>query len=168
MKDLDTWFYVIIFIFYVGAQIMKGLKKAKQSHPAQQPTVPDAMPVGKQGQPRAEKKRKRFSFDDLLNEFEKGFEQEKQPKRQIELPPEIPEEPVPDYSGQLHNEPEYVSPVDNDKPLLKEDQSVPESNRDINYKIKVKEKNIFAEILSEPDGVRKAIILSEILNRKYV
>jgi len=172
MKDLDTWFYVIIFVFYIGAQIWKGLKKARQSQPAQQPVVPDSIPVGGKRQIRVEKRRKKFSFDDLVREFEEGFVQERQPEKQIELPPEIPEEStIPYTSGQLKDEPEFVSSFEEEKTynsLFDEDMVVPESERNIKYRIKTKEENTYAKILKEPDGVKKAIILSEILNRKYI
>ena len=169
MKDLDTWFYVIIFILYVGAQIWKGLKKAKQSQPAQQPQVSDTIPVGERRQTIAKKKRKKFSFDDLLKEFEKGFEQEKQSEQPVDLPTEVSDEYTPPvYEGLEQYETELTSSFEEEKDVpLMGSLTSSDGERDEKYKIKQVEENPFAKILHEPDGVRKAIIMSEILNRKY-
>ncbi len=169
MKDLDTWFYVIIFVFYVGAQIWKGLKKAKQSNPPQQSQVSDSIPVGEKSQTTVEKRRKKFSFDDLLKDFEKGFEQERQPEQPVDLPTEVSDEYIPPvYEGLEHYAPELTSSFEEEKDdLVREDITSSDGERDDNYKIKQVEDNPFAKILHEPDGARKAIILSEILNRKY-
>ena len=169
MKDLDTWFYVIIFVFYVGAQIWKGLKKSKQSQPPQQPQVSDSIPVGERSQTTVKKRRKKFSFDDLLKEFEKGFEQERQPEQPVDLPPEVSNEYTPPvYEGLEQYEPELTSSFEEEKDVpVRESITSSDRERDERYKIKQVEENPFAKILQEPDGARKAIILSEILNRKY-
>ncbi len=170
MKDLDTWFYVIIFVFYVGAQIWKGLKKAKQSPPAPQPEVSDTIPVGEKRRNTVEKRRKKFSFDDLLKEFENGFEQERQPEQAVDLPPEVSEEYVPPvYEGLEHYTPELTSSFDEEKndPVIEGLTSTDGGERSEKYKIHKEKENPFAKIFHEPDGARKAIILSEILNRKY-
>jgi len=51
--------------------------------------------------------------------------------------------------------------------LKKDRNEKTEFSRSENYTVKEEEESEFIKILREPDGAKKAIVLSEIINRKY-
>lgn len=178
MKDFDTWFYVIAFVFYIVAQIVRGYKKSKSKNaPAKQPRqTPQqqrkvAMPVEGQMQPMSKKRRKKFSFDDLLKEFEQSFEEKKPPVASHNIPeqkivdkyavPVSTERKLDEYGYPIYEtENKHNAVVENEKQELV-------FSRDAKFKIEEKVENPYARILKEPDGLKKAVVLSEILNKKY-
>ena len=185
MKDFDTWFYVIAFVFYIVAQILRGYKKAKNAapkpkkapqqrpgHPVQE-HVP--VPAAARQKPQTKKHKKRFSFDDLLREFEETL-QEKQ-VQEVEPPKDIAAEN--EFKGYSETGSEETTREDRAKTLrpveetrnrlnVEEDEIDPlKFFRDEDYKMQVKVENPYAKILKEHDGLKKAVVLSEILNPKY-
>ncbi len=183
MKDFDTWFYVIAFVFYIIAQIYRGYKKTKAAPPppktSRQPRrtgdqVP--VPVEVHTKPVRKKSKKRFSFDDLLKEFEESFAEEKRPEPVRESPEKYEKEVFKGYSETESYETENVRteqpPIKGLETLESTMDTKPgktelEFTRSEDYKIQKNVENPYAKILREPDGLKKAIILSEILNRKY-
>ncbi len=192
MKDFDTWFYVIAFVFYIVAQIMRGYKKAKNAKPQpQKPRQPETMrervpgptPTATKPQPAPKKRSKRFSFDDLLKEFEESFEGKPYPEPESKPVPKpqpgknvVIETGFKGYSDTEFEESDYddrakvlqpVGKAEKRPPAEKQDPGSRDFTRSEGYKIEEKIENPYARMLKEPEGLKKAIVLSEILNRKY-
>ncbi len=180
MKDFDTWFYVIAFVLYMVVQIWRGYKKTKNAPapPQKQRQEGNARdwvpgPVEMPPKPAAKKQKKRFSFDDLLKEFEESFEESKPPAPAREISEQDvfkdyseTESPETDYAD--HEWPSTLQPeVTKKNPIVKDQKDEIKFGRSEDYKILEKIENPYSKILKEPDGLKKAVILSEILNRKY-
>jgi hypothetical protein len=176
MDSFQFWLYVIIGVIYLVSRARK--KKADQS-----PGPVDANEQKPFSSTRQEgNKPKQLSFEDLLKEITES-KQQRQPM----------EEPVVDYDENLEEEEKDLEDVEYDyrkqnktyevyeeakkqafyRPSLEETMKLQDTV--VNFdKFKEFEKraetNLAAEYLKEfhdPDGLKKAVVMSEILKRKF-
>jgi len=170
MEDLDIYLYVILFLIYAASRIFKGVKKAPQRPPAPgsgQGKSSGSGSPSQSGQP----KRKPFSFEDLLREFEEASKPREPETEDYEekviAPPPVPTKeiarqnsPYESYEGtsleEIEEKLQEKTPIDT-KLLVREEKksrAMPLARK-------------YAELIRDPEGAKKAIILSEIINRKY-
>ncbi|MDN5210992.1 hypothetical protein QQ020_02995 [Fulvivirgaceae bacterium BMA12] len=175
MDDLSTVFYIIIGIIYF---IYSAIKKGKPKNiPRQQPGSPvqDELDQGNEAATGEEMPR-RPSFEDLLREFTQ------------EEPPAAPKEVVEETTYETYEEPVNTYVPDTTYPTYQEEKKAP-SIYDEYQNIQVTEEDIvrrplfkaseadeapvnkfgaeLREMLKNRDGLKKAIIINEILKPKY-
>jgi len=162
--DLESLLPLLLAAIYIISRFLKS--KPKQNAPnrpirQQQNDQPDQAPT----------KKKAFSFEDILKEFEKNlageqYEEEKplpvegmhfdRPKP-VPVVTEEKRSPYHSYEGMSLETKEY--PVGPEK--------ADEFERNEKYQMKETEVSDFVQMLRDPDGAKNAIVLSEIINRKY-
>lgn len=157
--DKELLFYII---FVVIALLTRVFKKKGETPPAQA-KKPKSNNSGKPP----------ISFEDLLKEFEQGGsssrKQQPEPVEEYEFAQEYPDD---DEIQQV-----YESSVRDAERMKTIDELVDlEDNRHsgsfrhfVGYAEheKEEEENEFMEMLRDADGAKKAIVMSEIINRKY-
>ena len=174
MDDIQTWIYIIIGLIYF---IVRALKK-KVPDPSDQP-----LPNSGESQPADTQRRRPMTFEELLKEFTdpQGSREESQ---EIEV---IEEEPVREKQKEEFIEEGKTRRFSDEESRRVYEESIKkaegyelEYNTDEKYhteKLKaiihdheVEEDTLVDDIkdmLDDPRDARKAIILSEILNRRY-
>lgn len=168
MEDSKILWYIVLGAIYFLSKIFG--KKKKQPE-VKQPYSEEIEEEPKQ----APQKPQSTSFDDILKELSKevGYEEEKKP-----VPEPITEEvkPLVSETTPLPSYPPKTEAIDH-SPITAElpkrlpiEREKPEYKRSAGFEI-VEEDNEIAggirDLLTDVDGPKKAIILSEILNRKY-
>jgi hypothetical protein len=129
--------------------------------PQQQGQQPDTPPTRK----------KAFSFEDILKEFEKNLageqiEDEKPlPVEQMHFDRPKPAPVVVEEKRSPYHSFEGMSYEDEQSPVIVEEEKDFERNE--KYQMKETEVSDFVEMLRDPNGAKNAIVLSEIINRKY-
>jgi len=167
--DLESLLPIVLAVIYILSRFFKSKPNQKKTQrppvstqQRQKPEVTDKRPPRK----------KPFTFEDILKEFEKNLSGdefvEEKPKPIEELDYEnqksvtVEAESRPtkyeSYEGTSYETPEVLKKDRNEKT---------EFSRSENYTVKEEEESEFIKILREPDGAKKAIVLSEIINRKY-
>lgn len=180
MDNFETYLYLALAVIYIISRILKA---RKQSPPQQQQRAPQQQqraPQHQRPQQRTQmtetkkqpKPRKAFSFDDILREFEKNlagedFEEEKalpveeiNYEKETHYPTTEPEKalnPYESFEGTTYESPKIAE--------RKEQSEV--FSRSEKYNIKEDIVNNYKEMLQDPEGFKNAIVLSEIINRKY-
>ncbi|MBX2962771.1 MAG: hypothetical protein KF687_09680 [Cyclobacteriaceae bacterium] len=191
MDNLQFWLYVIIGVIYLISQVRKKAKsQAPQPKPSTRRPDPETTMFKPQSQPQQQSTApKPISFEDLLREITEGKTTSAEP---VEQPYKTEPEYV-DYDDNLEDEEDTYQPVIPDyqktDPIYKQyeqakaydyaSNSLEESLKleDVNMRFgrftefdAVKQRGMLEEYtqdLRNPDGFKKAIILSEILNRKH-
>lgn len=179
MDNYKIYLYVIIFIIWLFNTIRKSAKKNTVPEEAAVPKVQTAEAVKKGPKPLLSQNRptkstvtkpvteKPFKFDDFFDELDKGS---------IEVPnSEInsPNYRLAAYSESGIDEEETIKlKLQNDRldALNQRKQRVSLSDEHLqNYSLSSSSssRNKYEEMLKNPDDLRNALILSEILNRKY-
>lgn len=167
MDDIQLILYIIFAVIAILSQVFKAKKKNGQA-PSQSNT--SQQPPSRKEQPK--------SFEDLLKEFtgEQTKTVESRPSWE-ETKYETYED---DYEEEYQNDDEirqtYNRSVKEAKELktidelvdLKDDRHTGNFTHFAGYEEEGEEvRNEWQELLSSPEGAKKAIILSEIINRKY-
>ena len=167
MENLETYLYVFFAVIYIISRILKARSKQNQQQkpvPAQQQQR-QARPVNPTSKPK-----KAFSFDDILKEFEKSLSgEETVPKEAFPVKEIKHEKPMP----------VAVKPSDNQaKPYQRYQHKTYKDGKEIIRKKLVFERNEnlalkkevvsdYVKMLQNPEDFKNAIVLSEIINRKY-
>jgi hypothetical protein len=183
--DYQFWIYLVIAIIYL---VSRALKKA-ESLPKDLPGDKPDRQVNYDPTPPMEKP-KQLTFEELLREITEAKQAQKpvyQPRSEVKK-----EEVVVDYDDQIGEEEQDLEEVDYNKgksrsyeiyeeakrqafarPSLEETMNV----RDVEMKFgkfkefsEVKKKNRLEEYLKafqDPEGLKKAVVMSEILKRKF-
>jgi hypothetical protein len=167
MDNLDLYLYILIGIIYLVSRALKGQKKPVPQRPMR--PAPGTPVSGDTTAPEPAPPRP-FSFEDLLREFERQVappEPEEKPLTPVEkYPAEEQHYPVApsaeyaSYEGQsLEQEayPMYYQESELQNIAAQAEQDKPQSRR----------KRNFGRLLRHPSGVRDAVVLSEILQRKH-
>lgn len=167
MGDIETIITIIIVVFYI---VNRFLKSKKQQNQTAKPIANQQQTGSPQSAQRAPERKKSFSFEDIVKEFEKNLsgdehvEQEAFPVEEI-----VHEKPAPEikvdkridkYSGREGTTYNSLGNPNIRKPIL-------EFSRNENFKIREEEVNEYIEMLQNPQGFRDAVVLNEIINRKY-
>jgi hypothetical protein len=161
--DLESLLPLLFAAIYIISRFLKSKRKQDApNRPApQQGQRPDTGPT----------KKKAFSFEDILKEFEKNLAGE-----QIEEEKPLPVEPM--HFDRPKPAPVVVeekrSPYHSYEGMRYEDEKSPvivgkekDFERSEKYQLKETEVSDFVQILRDPNGAKNAIVLSEIINRKY-
>ena len=178
MDSFQFWLYVIIGVIYLVSRARK--KKAEQS-----PGPTNTNEERQFGSPRQESNKPRqLSFEELLKEITESKQQQQLPRK---------EEPVVDYDENLEEEEEDLEDVEYDyrkqnktyeiyeeakkqafhRPSLEETMKIQDtvvSFGKFKEFEKAAETNLATEYLKEfhdPEGFKRAVVMSEILKRKF-
>jgi hypothetical protein len=162
--DLENLLPLLFAAIYIISRFLKS--KPKQNAPNR--------PAQRQqgGQTAASPTRKKaFSFEDILKEFEKNlageqYEEEKPlPVEEMHFERSKPAPVVVEEKKSPYHSYEGMSYEDEEKPVLVEKEK--EFERNEKYQMKETELSDFVQMLRDPNGAKNAIVLSEIINRKY-
>ena len=167
----DIWYYLVLGAIYLVSQFLK--KKKPQNRPA--PPKPVQQPMSAQPQQSANptsqaKPKKTMSFEDILKEFEKNLSGE--PEEQFEKPKPVEQhifsKPEPAVVKEPTHESRYKSYENVDyKAEQSKDNVEDEFSRNEKYKISAQKEHPYIQMLRDPNGAKNAIVLSEIINKKY-
>jgi hypothetical protein len=176
MDSFQFWLYVIIAVIYAISRMRKKQREA-------QPKAPDREPVQRReraAEPRERPVPKTLTFEDLLREITEGKAQQRG-------------EPVVDYDDNIPEEEQDLEDVEYDyrkedktfetyeeakrmafeRPSLEETMKVEDTvvsfGKFKEFELK-KHRNLAKEYLQDfgdPAGIRKAIVMSEILKPKF-
>ena len=172
MDNLDIYLYIILLIVYAVARLFKASGK-RASAPKNRSGNATPEPAGAQPKPQ----KKPFSFEDLLSEFEQSFQEKTADQPVVEEPQEEEREEVPapvrPPSGAA--KPATQTSYHTFEGTSYEDISGPVPSptafssftRDTRYAIDIREKHRIIQKIRQPGGLKDAVLLSEILNRKY-
>ena len=170
MENLETYLYILFAVIYIISRIVKARNKQNQTKPQkpQQQTI-STQRTKAPGEP---KPKKAFSFEDILKEFEKNLageeiEHEKPlPVKEIkyEKPSRTPEKQVKKEPSpyDIYEGADFQKPREQITDIRKSD-----FERSEKYTLKENIVNDYVKMLRDPDGFKNAIVLSEIINRKY-
>ena len=179
MDDFKIWLYVIIGVVYLLSRMRKK---------SQQPTSEENEPQPTFGRPAASPEQKPLSFEDLLREITEA----KQPERPVSQPTSS-RRAYTDYDEEIEDEAKDLEQVDYDyrkkdtiyqvyedaksqafvKPSLEETMKLEDTVIKFGrFKVfDVEEGNTLVEQykreLQDPEGFKKALVMSEILNRRF-
>lgn len=170
MENIETILYLLIGVAYLISRVLKARKKAPPPRPGQAPP-PQSQPQA-QSQQNQRQPKKTFSFEDILKEFEQSLEGEveveeappvREVKQEIPQPVAVPPEPrqpsrYEAYEGTSYSKQSKASTSE---------KRVESFARNEKYSIKEEIVNDYVKMLRDPDGFKNAIVLSEIINRKY-
>ena len=174
MDNLENYLYILFAVIYIISRLIKARSKQKQqqqqAQPAQQNQTREARKIQPQGKPQ---RKKAFSFEDILKEFEKNLAGEEEYAHEKPLPvKEIRhEKPVPVVKAP---EPRQKNPYEAyegsdytfiGKKTSEEGKEVFARNE--KYSLKENVASEYIKMLRDPQGFKNAIVLSEIINRKY-
>ena len=194
MNDLETFVWIIFGVIYIISRILKGRSKQKKmqrpgtaGRPAQRPAT--SRPVRQSAptpQPQATERKpgKKSFFDEILKEIEKnlagdeerepGPPQREAPERRkektipFEWEEEVEVETEPKVSTQEPSKYQKYGGMDYMEERAKfEEDMIKFGKSDIGEEIETTY-SFYGELLRNPDELKKAIIMSEILNRKYL
>lgn len=176
MDDIQFWIYLIFGGIYLVSRFLK--KNKKDDTPSRVPKPQQGTPSGRQSKP--------VSFEELLKEFTEGRSEQEDVVEEAEPirvePRKLQQEPVKveDFSREGRNR--QFSDEDSRKiyeeSIKNAEGAALNFERDEHFQIKLKSRgqdeesnsevaSEIAEMLRNPDSARKAVILGEILNRKY-
>ena len=179
--DFQFWLYIIIGLIYFLSRVLKK----QEPQPKKEVQTRDAGP--RQGSRPNTEKAPPLTFEELLREITEA----KQSPKPVYQPE--PEEKVIDYDDELAEEAQDLEEVDYDyrkkdklyeeyeeakktafvRPSLEETMNL--RNTDVQFgKFKAFEQSTQRNLLEEytkdfhdPEGLKKAVVMSEILNRKF-
>lgn len=166
MDDYKVLLYIIFGVIYLISRVMKSRKK-QQAQQSQQEHSEDS----------SEAPKKEISFEDLLKEFTQGGQQEKtvpQYEEPIEEEPTRYEEPVVEETTWVGSDEEATSVYERS---IRDAETVDMMEQGHDHHLQrfavyeEDEKDTFladlSDELQEEDGLKKAIIYKEILDRKH-
>jgi len=171
MDNLENYLYVLFAVIYIISRIIKARSKQKQANsPAPQDHQDhQAQPEVVKTQPSP---KKAFSFQDILKEFEKNLAGEQHVEEEMIPVKEIRHTtPIPISAEKIDRKPElyksyqrtsYKSPERSFN--IKEEKKFERSDK---FALKENVDSEYVKMLRDPNGFKNAIILSEIINRKY-
>lgn len=184
MDDLQFWLYVIIGVIYLISQVRKKSKQPQNIPPENTPQTPTS--TWKSETREEPSSQKPMTFEELLREITDA----KTPKSEPEFEPYKQPEYV-DYDDNIPDEIQEVEEVDYTKsdPIYRQYEEAKTrdyanySNEELSkmesadmkfgkFKEFESERNvnlldIYMKDLRDPNGMKKAVVLSEVLSPKY-
>ncbi len=174
MDNIENYFYIALAVIYIISRVIKASSKQKQQQRPAPPRQPQSVQTSGTSQPQQRTQpKKSFSFEDILKEFEKNLAGEEYEEDERPLPVEEirHEKPKPvkvepanrpsiyeTFEGTSYETPEVLEASRKEKE---------EFARSDNYTVHEEEESEFIKMLRQPNGAKNAIVLSEIINRKY-
>lgn len=177
MDNIENYLYVLFAVIYIISRIIKARNKQAKSKQPQQ--TQKQSPLGQQ--PRAvqpqnqQRPKKTFSFEDILKEFEKNLAGPEEEEYAHERPLPVEEirhekpTPVPVKPAETTPNP-YQSYTGSSAKTIKEEIELESKTtfvRSDNYVLKENVASEYIKMLQDPQGFKNAIVLSEIINKKY-
>ncbi|WP_421879585.1 hypothetical protein [Marinoscillum sp.] len=179
MDDIQFWIYLVFGAIYLLSRFFK--KNDKDATPRRTPRPQQQQPTSRPNKP--------VTFEELLKEFTEGKSEEEEVEvekpepveaRQLLKERKWQEENRPDFSqeGTTRRFSDEDSRRIYEESIKSAETSSASFERDDNFKLKVKSleeeeeeqtdyAGDIASMLQNPNDARKAVILGEILNRKY-
>lgn len=181
--DAQFWIYIIIGIIYF---LSKLLKKPEQQPGETPENRPERRHASEAGQPAGDRPRQ-LTFEELLREITEGKQPQKTETRSVPQPEyQSYEDDLKDEAQSLEevrydarNDDEVFKAYERAKNQVFEQRSLEEtmhlSDTDMGYgKFKAFEKqekkrlsDNYIKILRNPEGLKQAVVMSEILKRKF-
>jgi hypothetical protein len=171
MDNIENYLYIAFAVIYVISRLIKARSKQKEVEQQEQNQQTTNKPIQRQAPPK-----KTFTFDDILKEFERSMGGE-------DLPDEKPE-PVLERKQEMLRQNPVTKPAPKpvarptiyesfegvkyeDQMSYKEEEATSLLGRNQNFVIHQAQTNYYAKMLQDPNGIRDAIVINEIINRKY-
>lgn len=172
MDNLENYLYAVFAVIYIISRIIKARSKQQKQKTPRPVQRQSPQPV-QTSQAAPPKKKKAFTFEDILKEFEKNLTGEEdfaheKPLPVKEIKHERPATVVKSPAAKRSNP--YESYQGSGHKSIKDEIVTAESSsfaRSENYSMKDKVASQYIEMLRDPQGFKNAIVLSEIINRKY-
>jgi hypothetical protein len=184
IMDYQFWLYLIIGVIYFLSRVLKK----KEPEPGKE-VVQNKPESYRQAQNQQSERPKALTFEELLKEITEA----KQPQKQVVLPPPQAQREYVDYDDDIAEEEQDLETIDTDyrkkdkvydvyedakrqafvRPSLEETLNIRDTDmRFGKFKVfdKAKQRNLLEDYtldLKDPEGLKKAFVLSEILNRKF-
>lgn len=170
MENLENYLYILFAVIYIISRIVKARNKQNQSKPRQaQRQAPSSQQTQASSKP---KPKKAFTFEDILKEFEKNLSGEEveheKPLPVKEIKHERPVTKQEKFDEKKPGPYDSYQGTDFEQSKYKSDKiTAGDFERSHKYAIKEKIVNDYRKMLNNPEGFKNAIVLSEIINRKY-
>ena len=176
MDNLENYLYLLFAVIYIISRIIKARNKQSDTK-SKQPQK--ARPIGQQPASaqtqNPPKPKKSFTFEDILKEFEKNLAGPEEEEFGHEKPLPVKEiqheKPTPVKVNQQKTTPNPYEAYQGakGKSMLDEVEEDHKSSfaRSEKYSIRENIVNEYVEMLQDPEGFKNAVVLSEIINRKY-
>lgn len=169
MDNLENYLYLAFAVVYIISRIIKARSKQKESNSGtgQQRRHKPAIDTHNQPKPR-----KAFSFEDILKEFEQNLtgqeHVEESPFPVQEIRHEMPK-PVPVVEDKKRPSlfDKYQGTNYSSASKTRASEKIGSFFRDDKYSISESSASKYAKMLKSPEGIRDAVVLTEIFNRKY-
>ncbi len=191
MDNLENYLYLVFAVIYILSRILKA--KPKNAEPARRPAKPATKPVFESEADSIPSPRKTMSFEDILKEFEKNIagipEEKPQPVRETGRQITFNEKEDTDieeyetYEGSDYENTTFNRPAheyEKYQTIAYEDTNFQhETSYDLatdkpieflrseKYSIQEDSRGELIKMLRSPGGAKNAIVLGEIINRKY-
>jgi len=154
MDDIQLLIYIV---FVVIALLSRILGKKKKQRPAREEDYEEA------------EQEPQVSFEDLLREFTQKREDAQEEKQVVERPVVVEEAPTSDLPSDEEIEKRFRESV---LAAERDEHKMDFKHLDHfkNYEVEEEENELAREVremLQDPDGMAKAVLVSEIINRKY-
>jgi hypothetical protein len=168
--DIESLIPLLFAAIYIISRIIKA--RSKKDAPGT-PMAPARPVQGRQPVVQTDQTvpKKAFSFEDILKELEKSmapeeYEEEK-PLPVEEIRYEKPKKTVPVYQKPEPTVYETYEGLTYEMLEAAGEEKPEEFGRNEKYQLKEQIVNDYIQMMREPGGARKAIVLSEIINKKY-
>jgi len=181
MDDISNLVYIVFLVIYLLSRVLGNKKKPATRKPPRKAQRHDEFeipnePTGKQ---ESETPRKPSTFEEILREFQRGFEGKEQSEEsesefdEAETFRGAPRKPLKEkYDNEV--EEKFEQAIEDAGKIKTLDEQIDIESFEVKKPKIVQEaeasretKSYYAKLLSNPQGARDAVILSEILNRKY-
>lgn len=166
--NLETYIYIFFAVIYIISRIIKARAKQNKQQSAGRTAPQQVHPQTARNTPPP---KKAFSFDDILKEFEKNLSGEEfQEEKSFPVEEIRHEKPVPIAVKAIEEKP---NPYQKYRNKVKEpssnkiDRKEPAFERNEKFAIKEVQVSPFIKMLQNPEGFRNAVVMNEIINRKY-
>lgn len=186
--DLQFWIYLIIAIIYIISRALK-----KQENPPKEIQSPRPERQVRYDQTPPVEKPKQLTFEELLKEITEAKKPQRTEYKESTYQTTQPKTEYVDYDDDLKEEEQDLEDVNYDyrkkdklydtyedakrqafeRPSLEETMKVTDTQMEYG-KFKVFEQEVrrnvlneYLKVLKDPEGLKKAVVLSEILKRKF-
>ncbi|NJN26937.1 MAG: hypothetical protein HC819_13620 [Cyclobacteriaceae bacterium] len=172
MNNLENYLYIIFAVIYIISRIVKARAKQRETKLPEQEPQSYTKTIDRKAPPK-----KAFSFEDIIKEFERNLsgddyadeKPEPIPERKLEaLRPKPAPRPMPTPANRPSEYETYEGMTyESQMAGQKEEEYESLLGRNERFTIKQDVANEYAKMLQDPEGIKNAIVINEIINRKY-
>ena len=171
MDNLENYLYILFAVVYIIIRLIKARSKQQKGGTATPPQQGQPRQVREQRQQGQPQRKRAFSFEDILKEFEKNLAGEEAYEKPLPVEEIKHQKPTPVVEARKPRKKNlYEAYEGSDYVATDEDQDIKETanfSRNEKYTIKDNVAGEYIKMLRDPQGFKNAIVLSEIINRKY-